>query len=98
MDLTDEGKVTGISAFRGQQLMQGMLSLGQRWGHCHRRRRRARLFRRSAGHGRDRDRRRTERGARRLGGRREMSRHEAGACHWLMHVFKSCDNMTSVIT
>jgi len=97
MDLTDEGKVTGISAFRGQQLMQGMLSLGQRWGHC-RRRRRARLLRRSVGHGWDRDRRRTERRARRLGGRREMRGHEAGACQWLMHVFKSCDNMTSVIT
>jgi len=50
------------------------------------------------GHGWDRDRRRTERRARRLGGRREMRGHEAGACQWLMHVFKSCDNMTSVIT
>ena len=78
--------------------MQGMLSLSQRWGYWCRRRRGARLLRRSVCHGWDRDRRRTERGARRLGGRREMSGHEAGACQWLMHVFKSCDNMTSVIT
>jgi len=48
------------------------------------------------GHGWNRDRRRTKRGARRLGGRREMSRHEAGACQWLMHVFKRCSKVAII--
>lgn len=98
MDLTNKGKVTGIRPLRRQQLMQGMLSLGQRRRHCRGRRRRRRrgahrargLFttRRAMGHVWDRDRTGTKRRTRRLGGRRVMGGHEAGACHWLIHVFK----------